>query len=306
MWVDDSFPGYLETLNDYAETKHDLNPNRNRDNLDILKYSLRSLDKNIPWLRNIYLLTMRPQVPPWLNVDHPRIKVVHHDSVFEPEQLPTFNSFAIESRMHLVEGLSEAFVFVNDDFFIGKPVRREDLIGDDGKDLMYFEARYAPKVALRDSDKVSPWDAGRAHTNHLLNQAFGKRRRLDVGHVPTVIRRSAWAEMFERWNEDYERLGQCRFREKYNVVPEFMYPHYMINTGRAHAMSFWQCRRNTHYHGAENSWPLAVLGTTILRLRRPKFFVINDNFEHNPKPRVVRRWRHFLESMFPEKSQFER
>ena len=37
-WVDDTFPGYRDLLDGYAGTSHDLNPNRTRDNLDLLKY----------------------------------------------------------------------------------------------------------------------------------------------------------------------------------------------------------------------------------------------------------------------------
>ena len=62
-WVDDSFPGYLDELNRYTDTAHDTNPNRTRDNLDVIRYSLRSVARHAPWVRRIYLLTCRPQVP---------------------------------------------------------------------------------------------------------------------------------------------------------------------------------------------------------------------------------------------------
>ncbi len=44
-WVDGAAPGYAELLGRYAQSGHDLNPNRYRDNLDLLKYSLRSLER---------------------------------------------------------------------------------------------------------------------------------------------------------------------------------------------------------------------------------------------------------------------
>ncbi|MBW2698592.1 MAG: hypothetical protein JRE70_19065, partial [Deltaproteobacteria bacterium] len=39
-WVDGTWPGYPELLNQYSDKQQDLNPNRYRDNLDILKYSI--------------------------------------------------------------------------------------------------------------------------------------------------------------------------------------------------------------------------------------------------------------------------
>ena len=43
-WVDGDEPEYIDTLNEYAEIKRDLNPERYRDGFNILKYSLRSLE----------------------------------------------------------------------------------------------------------------------------------------------------------------------------------------------------------------------------------------------------------------------
>ena len=102
-WVDDSFPGYLDELNHYVADKRDTNPNRTRDNLDIIRYSQRSLARNLSGIRKIYFLTCRPQLPAWLNTDHPQIEVVHHDQIMDPAILPTYNSFAIVS--HLRPGL---------------------------------------------------------------------------------------------------------------------------------------------------------------------------------------------------------
>ena len=105
-WVDDSFPGYREAMNKYVADPHDLNPNRTRDNLDVIRYSMRSVAKNLPWVRRIYLVSMRPQVPRWLDVNHPRISLVHHDQIMDAGVLPTFNSFAIVSHLHLLPDLS--------------------------------------------------------------------------------------------------------------------------------------------------------------------------------------------------------
>lgn len=54
----------------------DVSPNRFADN-DELRFSLRSLEMYAPWIRNIYLVT-NGQVPYWLNVSHPRIKIIKH------------------------------------------------------------------------------------------------------------------------------------------------------------------------------------------------------------------------------------
>jgi len=305
-WVDDAWPGYLDQLDAFAGTRHDRNRNRTRDNLDVLRYSMRSLCQHMPWVRNVHLFTMRPQVPSWLDVHHPRIRVIHHDEVMSPVVLPTFNSFAILSYLHLLEGLSERFVYIVDDFLMGAPVARADLAGDGECDPMYFEHRYSPAPPLMNRPDKSPWDAGRAYTNKLLDEAFGPARRLDVGHVPAVFRRSIWGEMIERWPEDFDRTRTSRFRARYNVVPEFLYPYYLIHRGLGYAVPSAVAKRSMHYVSIDNLDLKARFDIWSIKRRGAKFSALNDNFGDEPNPRVVRRWRAFLREMWPTPCMFEK
>jgi Stealth protein CR2, conserved region 2/LNR domain/Stealth protein CR1, conserved region 1 len=99
--------------------------NRFYDNEE-LRYSLRSIEKYAPWVRNIILFT-NGQVPFWLNISHPRIRVVAHEEVFaNASHLPTFSSPAIEANMHLIPGLSDKFLYLNDDTCFGNEVWPDD------------------------------------------------------------------------------------------------------------------------------------------------------------------------------------
>src|SRR5690606_2915718 len=61
---------------------------------DELRYSLRSLEMFAPWVRNVYLVTDN-QVPEWLDVSVPGIRVIDHSELFRDALLPTFNSHVI-------------------------------------------------------------------------------------------------------------------------------------------------------------------------------------------------------------------
>jgi hypothetical protein len=99
--------------------------NRYRDN-DELKYNFRSLEKYAPWLRRIYLVTSG-QVPAWLDVSHPRVHVVSHADIFpNPAHLPVFSSPAIEVHLHRIPGLSNKWLYLNDDVMLGSDVWPED------------------------------------------------------------------------------------------------------------------------------------------------------------------------------------
>ena len=68
---------------------------------DELRYSMRSLHLFAPWVRRIHLVTAG-QVPPWLDADHEKIRLVDHRDILPADALPTFSSHAIETRLHAV------------------------------------------------------------------------------------------------------------------------------------------------------------------------------------------------------------
>ena len=64
LWVDGNDPVWLKKRQPYL--KKEINTTgRYQDNQE-LKYSLRSIDKHLPWIRKIFIVTDN-QVPPFLN-----------------------------------------------------------------------------------------------------------------------------------------------------------------------------------------------------------------------------------------------
>lgn len=61
---------------------HDLAESRFADNQE-LRYSLRSIEKNANWIRNVVIVT-NGQIPHWLDLDNPRVRIVTHDVSTEP------------------------------------------------------------------------------------------------------------------------------------------------------------------------------------------------------------------------------
>eukprot|EP01087_Luapelamoeba_hula_P016073 TRINITY_DN4908_c0_g2_i3.p1 TRINITY_DN4908_c0_g2~~TRINITY_DN4908_c0_g2_i3.p1 ORF type:complete len:1115 (-),score=138.63 TRINITY_DN4908_c0_g2_i3:111-3455(-) len=91
-----------------------------------LRFSLRSIERYAPWVRNIYIVT-NGQIPYWLDLSHPRIKIITHEMIFtNKSHLPTFSSPAIECHLHRIPGLSQKFLYFNDDTMLGLPVWPDD------------------------------------------------------------------------------------------------------------------------------------------------------------------------------------
>ena len=125
-WVDDSDPLWRAKKAQYTgvEEQEGNTDVRFRD-WNTLKYWFRGVEKFAPWVRYVYFVT-DAQKPEWLNVDHPRLRWVKHTDFIPAEYLPTFNANTIEWNLHRIEGLSERFVYFNDDVFLIRRVDPED------------------------------------------------------------------------------------------------------------------------------------------------------------------------------------
>ena len=125
-WVDGNDPEWIEkkqkTLSNYSEfhqTK-EVSGEARFTAREELKYSLRSIEKYAPWVRKIFIVTDN-QTPSWLDTDNNKIEIVDHKDIFDKQYLPSYNSNAIESCIHKVPDLSNNFLSMNDDLFIGRP-----------------------------------------------------------------------------------------------------------------------------------------------------------------------------------------
>ena len=146
--------------------------------------SLELLLTNMPWLRHVWVLTMRPQRPTCV---HPKMRVVHHDEVGLPV---TFNSNSIETSVHNIPGLSKRFVYLNDDFYVLRPMPASAFFAADGRPIVWAEPFDEPfqltrtcvhscAVGLRlmrplmhGASMLSLLHAPRALTVAILNETF--------------------------------------------------------------------------------------------------------------------------------------
>lgn len=91
-----------------------------------LKYLLRGIDAHLSPVKNTYLVVAsESQIPSW--VDKSQLKIVLHRDIIPEYYLPTFNSCVIEMFLHRISGLSDRFVYFNDDIFPVMRCSEEDL-----------------------------------------------------------------------------------------------------------------------------------------------------------------------------------
>ena len=92
-----------------------------------LKYSIRSILKNIPWIRKIFILMPNEKVSYFKSAEEIREKIIY----IKDKDLLGFDSASSPSfqfNLHKMKkfGISENFILMDDDCFIGKPLNKND------------------------------------------------------------------------------------------------------------------------------------------------------------------------------------
>jgi hypothetical protein len=208
---------------------------RFRNNGEIY-YLIASILKYAPFVRRIRIITDN-QKPPLLDsfvnaglCDPAFIELVSHDTIFRDLDVarPTFNSRVIEAAMWRSPGLSEHFIYANDDMFLNAPVSADDFFRR-GRPVLQGEM-------LRPSDRrlkmrlrrfaggVIGWRDQRP--KHWIAQEVGSQLAgmtdgfFHVLHRPHPLRRSVM-QAFHEENPDILRAQmKYRFRNvaQYNPV----------------------------------------------------------------------------------------
>jgi hypothetical protein len=233
-WVDGNDPEWLRRRASCAGgTYHEEAANAARYlSRDELRYSLRSLNQYAPWVRTVHLVT-DDQIPAWLRTHTPGLHVVSHKEIFDdPHKLPTFNSHAIESQLHHIEGLSEHFLYFNDDVFLGRPVVPQDFFLANGL-TKFFPSKALIPPGEPTADDVPVTAAGK-NNRALIEAAFGTVIGHKMKHTPHALRRSVLYEIEARFADRHHATASHRFRSPDDLsIASSLHHYYAFHTARA-------------------------------------------------------------------------
>ncbi|WP_040798267.1 stealth family protein [Nocardia higoensis] len=268
--------------------------------IDELRYALRSVDKNAPWIRRIFIATdSRP--PAWL-ADHPKVTIVRAvDHFADTSGLPVFNSHAVESQLQHIDGLSEHFLYSNDDMFFARPVRPSMFFTPGGiSRFVEADLRIGPGTG---NERRSGYENAARVNRALLAQRFGHVITRHLEHTPVPLRRSVLREMEEQFPEDFARTSHSRFRAATDIsVTNSLYHYYALFTGRAVPQEAARFR----YVDTTLRKGLALLDE-IAERRDLDFFCLNDSsFPEITESERVREVSRFLSDYFPDPAPWER
>jgi len=302
-WVDGADPDWLalkrEALAADGETElHEMAANESRYvSRDELRYALRSVVCNAPWIRRIFLVTS-DQAPPWLDLDHPGVTVVRHSEIFgESGTLPTFNSHAIEARLHHIPDLAEHFIYFNDDMFLGRPVMPKQFFHANGL------AKFFQSAAAIDPSPSSladlPVTAAAKNNRQLIEERFGTTISQKMRHAPYPLRRSVLEEIERDLAEQVAATASHQFRHPGDLsIPSSLAHYWAFATGRAVPGGIDMIYADLGH--SETPTRLA----SILARRKSDVFCLNDT-DAGTDDAQTEMVRSFLQAYFPFRAPFE-
>lgn len=332
-WVDGNDPNWQAEKAKYQEKKSgDVRASRYRE-WGFLRYWFRSIEKNAPWVRYIYFVTWG-HLPEWLDTSNPKLKIVKHTDFIPEQYLPTFSCRPIEFNLHRIEGLSEEFVYFNDDMYLLQPTTENDFfvnglpcdVGivdativngetNDGDHVaaqnLYTSLIYNLMVINRNFDKQQSIKNNRAKwyslkygttlIKTLLLTPWKKFTGFYTIHCPYSYLKSTFDEVWEKEPELLESACIHKFRNSQDVS--------------SRVLSFWQIAKGTFYPRSPKVGVARNISSddsnnqkicNEIRMAAHKMMCINDDYHGDEFKRVQEKYISAFETLFPERSSFEK
>ncbi len=335
-WVDGNEQQWKKIRSQYKnnnEDKNDVNADARFRDMGTLKYSLRAIEKNCPWYNRIFLIT-KGYYPEWLNIEDERVVLVSEEELFiDKSHLPVFSSVAIEMNLVNLKGLSDKFVYMNDDFIIFRKIGTTRFFKE-GKPVDFFSHNFIPRNKLfgllreRDTwiyainnvlallnDKFVPIKMENQYlyhksynimdliNNYLFQQFFKKLLWINHWHNPQPLLKETLHEVYEAFGDEMMKSSQNKFRSK-NNLDQYIYRYWQLIKGH-----FYPYKHDDDL--VANITSFQVLKELMQKLEinpNINFVCFNDSIKlpesEYEKVRMV--LIEFLEKYFPEKASFER
>lgn len=321
-WVDDSDPKWQEQRLQYKAGHNVDNSSARYRDWDIFQYWFRSIEKNAPWVRKIHLITFG-HLPPWLNIDHPKLHIVNHKDYIPEEYLPTFSSHTIELNLHRIPGLAEHFLYFNDDVYLAKETVPEDFFKEglpcdsailgvvkntDVENFMPYimlnmmalvNMHFSQRCVLKNN--LKKWFHP-CYGKYLLNNLYLSPWSSFIGfrnfHNCTGFLKSTFEEVWNLFPDILDRTCRNRFRSREDV--------------NQYLFRYWQLLKGDFYPITPSSAYLTIgsedisLVLNYFKNKKYRVVCINDDpmgfdFETEQKKLVD-----ILRDCFPKKSFFEK
>ncbi|HJF27780.1 stealth family protein [Acinetobacter bohemicus] len=193
-------------------------------------YNVASILKYVPFYRNILIVTDN-QRPAFIDefaaqglCSADKIRIVDHREIFSgyEQYLPTFNTRSIESMLWNIEGLSDYFIYLNDDFFFNSTAHIEDFL--QGEHLViygHWQNKLALKTKLKYRQFMNKQFAKPIQPKHMIAQMLGAdilgfNKFFEIHHYPHIVDR----QILKDYLLSHPRLLETQVKFKFRSVEQ--------------------------------------------------------------------------------------
>lgn len=305
LWVDGSEERWITKKNNFLAQKTGLtieatSKARITDNQE-LRYSLRSIEKNAPWIRKIFIVTDE-QTPAWLNTHNPRVEIIDIRQILPPKALPCYNSVVIEYFLYKIPDLSERFIYANDDMFIYKQVE-PDFFYDQSSGYpiarlqQSLSNKYVKKIGELLNINNNVYRQTIQNAALLIDNRYGKYYPHTPHHNIDAYLKSNHKKVVEEvFKDEIDAVVTNHFREP-NDIQRILFLYFALVTKRA-VKKFVNRHESTRIGLHESNY------MQYITKYNPYLFCLNDTHKATDEDRA--RVKPFLELLFSHKSSFEK
>lgn len=304
LWVDGKDPVWRAKRNAFLGKPVEISSanceGRYTDN-DELKYNLRAIEMYAPWIRKIFIVTDN-QVPKWLDCSNPKVCIVNQNDILPTQSLPCYNSSLIEKFFHKIPGLSERFLYANDDMFINKKVTANDFFTPEGFPIVRLTRKPFRKLRWFWREKICKkplknYSISIAHASKLVYEKFGNYYTGMPHHnIDAYLKNDCQRVAEEILRDEFKANSQNHTRSN-DDIQRIVYSY----------IALAEKRGQLRYVTQKESMIVRIhkqKDYKKFQKNNPMFFCMNDSEYANENDRTMS--KAMLEKRFPEKSQFEK
>ena len=237
-WVDGNDPAHKLKRRKYGRKEELDNDEVGGDirftSIGEIKYCVASILRFAPYVRTIYIVTdgQNPCIDSFVDRHFPnrktRIEIVDHHVLYEGYEdfLPVFNSLSIETLLYRIPGLSEQFIYLNDDFMIVSSTTPETFFRN-GKAVCYASRFSVPFAKLVRA--IKPKRKGHkifGFKDSMVNAADAAGEKWTfpyIGHMPLALKKSVLKEFYQSHQDLFVANIKPRFREPNQFNPQVLF-----------------------------------------------------------------------------------
>lgn len=232
-WLDTTDETYIKQRNIDFGTKQKPYDMKRIGKRDELRFCLRGLYYNMPWLRNIYLVTWGDQFPTWLDEEEcgkmsPPIRRIKRETLNNGKHM--YGSIAVEVCLQDIPGISDFFLYCNCDMFVCNKMKESDWVENGvGKLLTGGDLHNISKNDV----KFFWYNYSLLTQSKLFKQKFGqpKFKFFKWTHQMTILSKQACKDTVEAFPELFEKTRNIKGRENTDYIGRMLFEYVSMHKG---------------------------------------------------------------------------